>query len=78
MIYDTAGNKIQEPINCGNCRQDTAGNHEWNCPNKNSSRYCFFNGNKMVHIWTYSGDPNYFPYEGMLCDCGEVRWHKPN
>lgn len=31
--YDTAGNKIEEPIICSCCRQDTAGNHEWNCPN---------------------------------------------
>jgi len=33
MIYDTAGNKIYEPISCTCCQQDTAGNHEWNCPN---------------------------------------------
>ena len=34
MKYDTAGNKIEEIIICGSCSQDTAGNHEWNCPNR--------------------------------------------
>ena len=27
------------------------------------------------HCWTYAGDPQYFPYEGMPCDCGLVRYH---
>lgn len=26
------GNKIDEIIVCCACSQDTAGNHEWNCP----------------------------------------------
>jgi len=33
MRYDTAGNPIYEPIYYNCCRIDTAGNHEWNCPN---------------------------------------------
>ena len=33
MQYDTAGNTIKEIIICTVCRQDTAGSHEWNCPN---------------------------------------------
>ena len=33
MEIDTAGNKIEKPIICCCCRQDTAGNHEWTCPN---------------------------------------------
>ena len=36
MRYDTAGNKIEEIIICSSCQQDTAGNHEWNCPNNNN------------------------------------------
>jgi hypothetical protein len=32
--------------------------------------------NQYGHIWTYAGDPNYFPYEGMNCDCGLVKYHK--
>ena len=32
MRTDTAGNKIEEIIICGSCSQDTAGNHEWDCP----------------------------------------------
>ena len=39
---------------------------------------CFYNEaeNQMSHTWTYAGDPNYFPYEDMLCDCGQEKWHK--
>ena len=39
-------------------------------------KQCIWNGKEMVHIWVYAGDPNYFPYEGMPCDCGEVKYHK--
>ena len=35
MKYDTAGNIVKERVICGCCNQDTAGNHEWNCSNKN-------------------------------------------
>ena len=39
---------------------------------------CFYNEaeQKMSHTWTYSGDQEYFPYEGMECDCGLEKWHK--
>lgn len=33
MRKDTAGNPIKEIINCSCCQQDSAGNHEYNCPN---------------------------------------------
>ena len=35
-------------------------------------------GNSCVggHIWTYAGDPDYFPYEGMPCDCGATKWEE--
>ena len=26
------------------------------------------------HVWTYAGDPYYFPYEGMDCDCGMIQY----
>ena len=39
-------------------------------------KQCIWNGKEMVHIWVYAGDPNYIPYEGMPCDCGEVKYHK--
>ena len=35
---DTAGNKIEEIIICSCCRQDTAGNHEWNYPNNKTKQ----------------------------------------
>ncbi len=35
---------------------------------------CIFNEEQPGHIWTYSGDPNHFPYEGMRCDCGMVQY----
>lgn len=39
---------------------------------------CFVNEEKMNHIWTFAGDPNYFPYEGMKCDCGYREYHRPS
>ena len=33
-------------------------------------------GKKMIHIWTYSGDPDCLLREGTRCDCGEVEWHE--
>ena len=37
------------------------------------------NGNVSgYHIWTWAGDHNYFPYEGMSCDCGLSRYHLTN
>ncbi len=36
---------------------------------------CIFDGKKMIHIWTYAGNSNYFPYEGMPCNCGKTK-HK--
>lgn len=36
---------------------------------------CIWDGEKMCHIWIYAGNPDYFPYEGMKCDCGEIKWH---
>lgn len=83
MRRDTAGNIITELSVCPCCTQDTGGNHEWNCPYNpyrqksfTRSMHCFFDGEKMCHTWTYAGDPNYFPCEGMKCDCGEASWHK--
>ena len=37
---------------------------------------CIFSEGRMIHVWTYAGNPDYFPYEGMKCDCGETEWHK--
>jgi hypothetical protein len=37
MEKDTAGNQIYEPVYCNCCRIDTAGNHEWDCPNRISA-----------------------------------------
>ena len=39
---------------------------------------CFYNNEeqKIYHTWTYAGDPDYFPYEGMKCDCGQEEYHK--
>jgi hypothetical protein len=37
MKTDTAGNEIKGLIICAHCHQDTAGNHEWNCPNNPKS-----------------------------------------
>jgi len=34
MTKDTAGNEIQGPILCNCCNINTAGEHEYNCPNK--------------------------------------------
>lgn len=28
------------------------------------------------HCWTWSGDCPGWPYDGMLCDCGAVRYDK--
>ena len=42
--------------------------------NTNTAK-CRWDGEKMIHIWIYSGDSNYFPYEGMPCDCGETKYH---
>ena len=44
---------------------------------KTNIAICIFDGEKMIHIWTFAGDPNYFPYEGMPCDCGELKYHQP-
>jgi hypothetical protein len=38
MRYDTVGNEIPETIQCVYCRQNTAGNHEWNCPNSQNHK----------------------------------------
>lgn len=43
---DTAGNEIKEIVICSYCQQDTAGNHEWNCPN---------NPNKVIKVGFYWG-----------------------
>lgn len=37
-----------------------------------SQRYCK-NG---YHCFVWAGDENYFPYEGMPCDCGLITYHK--
>lgn len=31
---------------------------------------------KSFHTWTYAGDPKYFPYENMICDCGLTKYNK--
>ena len=31
-----------------------------------------------IHIWCFAGNPDYFPFEGMLCDCGLTIWEDTN
>ena len=28
------------------------------------------------HMWVWSGDPDYFPYEGMPCGCGMKKYNR--
>jgi len=39
----TDGREIYTPDICSCCQQDTAGNHEWDCPNNDSFIGCLNN-----------------------------------